>query len=357
MQYGSVSPHAPSAFMVPTNPHAIIPLLDDKYRFPFLLPHQQYHIAVQLRVPDSDHNERLGNFMCEAELKRELVGKNGIREPGEVIARESRPGILPYRSPALRLASALARAGPVMIFDAFREERDIQIVLWEEWASGRADALPTNLHLTVSHPLGSPSSHLHTISTHLLVSLRFQGLRNYMHNWPLLTALVVTAVFATWNAAIVAAVWWGIKGGVSMEEGGEKEQFDAIPPPPRGKHRIEEDEESEDEAEPVGGARSKGKGPARVPQDEDDEEEDEFDSPEDDIVPSAIPAIAVVHRDTVPEVAIKAEVEIKQEAGLEGEGQPEDESNGSYDVIGRDEGQPDVGEGGVRRRVTAALPK
>ncbi|KAJ3331103.1 hypothetical protein HDU93_009928, partial [Gonapodya sp. JEL0774] len=223
------------------------------------------------------------------------------------------------------------------------------------------DLLPTHLHIILSHPYGQPSAHLHTFSAHLLVSLRFRGLRHYMHNWPVLTAIVVSGVFATWNAIIVALLWWGLKGAVK-DGSAHKSTFAPAAEMPDGKGKrkaLIEDEEDEDIGmESLSG--SKGKGPEflQEPADDDSNPEDvhEEHAVDDHLVPTSVVATSAGYNDevTVPEVGNDSQVEVKPEFEEAGQDEPEEDSNGSYDVIGRDEGVADPGgEGeGVRRRLT-----
>jgi hypothetical protein len=67
---------------------------------------QVYDVSVQLKVPTSDINFGIGNFMIDVQLQT---------NNGSTIKRSSRPAILRYQSRAQRIMRVFAKAIPLLV--------------------------------------------------------------------------------------------------------------------------------------------------------------------------------------------------------------------------------------------------
>ncbi|KAL1918345.1 uncharacterized protein VTP21DRAFT_3005 [Calcarisporiella thermophila] len=173
-----------------TNPSAIIDFAAIGLPSPFLTADLAYDVSVELHVPVSERNVEIGNFMVNLELQ----GENG-----KVVHSSSRPTILKYDSPVLRLMKTFWRALPLLL-DFADESQHLQVPLLENVVESYRDRV-TRARISIS------DSRLMVYSARLRLDARFRGLRYFMYYWPITTAVVFVCIFLFWELVFGVIAW------------------------------------------------------------------------------------------------------------------------------------------------------
>ncbi|KAL5037210.1 hypothetical protein BDV3_006737 [Batrachochytrium dendrobatidis] len=171
-------------------PFALINLTEFKpAHTPFLVPTQHYSFSVDLTIPDSNENLKLGNFMVSVQL----FSKN------LTLGFSSRPGIVQYKS-LLQRSMALIWNFPSIFISVPLETQKISIKLIESYAEKRATPLDR-----VSILLSEPK--LQTYGTNLRVDTHFQGLSYFMYHWWLVTSIAFISFIIFIETMILSSFW------------------------------------------------------------------------------------------------------------------------------------------------------
>ena len=165
-----------------SNPKAIIPLTE--YRNPTLFAKgQQYRIRVDLTVPDSEVNSQQGMFM----VKLTLFDANN-----KEITTAKRPSMLTYKSFFVRLIHIFFN-WPFYIVGFSREDEKLKVSMIEEYVDGtRSRAGPAQIA-----EVELISRDIQIYDSTLVIQANLTGLRYYMVNWPIITAMFgIATIFA-----------------------------------------------------------------------------------------------------------------------------------------------------------------
>ncbi|KAI1309406.1 Seipin [Halotydeus destructor] len=182
-----------------------------QYKSPtFFVKGQQYRVGVELDLPESDTNWDQGMFM----LKVELFDTNM-----NLITSASRPAILQYKSPLLRVLSTVVY-WPLLVTGLKSETQHLSIPLIESFADGLKPKAGSAAMAVVTLEART----IQVYSSTLLISANLSGLRYLMVNYPLLTGLIgVSTIFGFLTMITIC----GVYRIVSEDEDGEYENSDA----------------------------------------------------------------------------------------------------------------------------------
>ncbi|XP_053669998.1 seipin [Anopheles nili] len=139
----------------------------------FLMVGQPYKIILNLEMPESDHNGKIGMFTVCGTVK-----DYGYEE----IAKSCRMSMLHYKSDLLKTILTIVFA-PLLVF-GYREEK--QLVTVELFSNFLDDSNhpATNIDITILR------QDVQLYSAQLQVVANFTGLRYLMFNWPVLSAVI-----------------------------------------------------------------------------------------------------------------------------------------------------------------------
>jgi seipin len=182
--------------------------LTDQHQKPptgsILTPGQRYDYVISLKVPESDWNYSLGNFMVSCSL----TSVNGTSSV--IVAKGSRPGLLQHKTWIIRWLSSLYRA-PLLAVGLYAEAQKLVIPCLEavlehaEWPS-------SVLNIELSNP------DLRTYESSVKIHAHFTGLRYFMYHWPLSTALLGISSLMFWICLSIFVAWRVFLKGVSPRE-------------------------------------------------------------------------------------------------------------------------------------------
>ncbi|XP_075554973.1 lipid droplet biogenesis associated protein seipin [Dermacentor variabilis] len=139
----------------------------------YLARGQRYKIYLELEMPESEANQRIGMF---------TVGLDMISEDGEVLKSTHRSGVLRYKSMLVKLLATLTYI-PMLLFGSAEEKQTVSLLLFEKYVEDYAKPA-TQAGLVIRN------SHIEVYSATLKVYADFTGLRYILYNWPLTSAVV-----------------------------------------------------------------------------------------------------------------------------------------------------------------------
>jgi hypothetical protein len=172
----------------------------------FLAYDQGYDVSMDLVLPSSDRNYDIGNFMVRVDL---------ASNDGKIIHSSSRPAILTYQSPLLRLMNTLARS--LLLITGWSREAEALTLPLMEGVTDSYDSPITHAIITVS----SPKLMIYEARLHLRA--QFKGLRYLMYYWSFSTGIVFVGTFVLWSLLFAAiawrslAQWWNTRAAHAYE--------------------------------------------------------------------------------------------------------------------------------------------
>ncbi|KAJ2339288.1 hypothetical protein GGH91_004535 [Coemansia sp. RSA 2671] len=172
----------------PTNTTAYIGFVQ-KPNYRFLSTSQAYTVTLDLHVPTSEYNEKLGNFMISLGMLDAQAG---------VVYQASRAAILPFRSTAVRYLQTMLRAIPLAL-GLSQESRVLSVVL--------ADDLYDRLYSPIVAARLVLSQPVQVYSATLTVAARFEGLRYWMYYWRSPVAGLFISLAAMWQVVLMGIAW------------------------------------------------------------------------------------------------------------------------------------------------------
>ncbi|RKP09328.1 putative adipose-regulatory protein-domain-containing protein [Thamnocephalis sphaerospora] len=185
-----------------------------------LLSHDQgYDVTMDMYVPNSDRNYDIGNFMVRVDL---------VSDDNAIIHSSSRPAILTYQSPLLRLINTVARV--FLLVPGWSMEAQALTLRLMEGVSDSYDAPITHAIVTIS------DARLMVYEANLHLRAHFKGLRYLMYYWSVPTGIVFVGTFVLWSLLFAAiawrslAQWWNARAANAYETAigfGEDEGLDA----------------------------------------------------------------------------------------------------------------------------------
>lgn len=188
------------------NPYALIPIEES------LMPQQAYDITVQIDMPRSPPNLKMGNFMVDLVMLSPTykpVARPSPTDPfdirswipaGAILFSERRPAILTYHSDVVRIGKQIASL-PSYLLGWRHETERIELHMAEGvsfqkgWAS-----MPTKVYLD----LQSRGHDIQIYAVNLILRARFTGMRWLMYNHRILSFIIFTGAF--WAAEMLFAL-------------------------------------------------------------------------------------------------------------------------------------------------------
>lgn len=139
----------------------------------YLARGQRYKIYLELEMPESEANQRIGMFTVRLDM---------ISEDGEVLRSTQRSGVLRYKSILVRLLSTLTYI-PFLLFGSAEEKQTVSVLLFDRYEEDYAKPA-TQASIMVRN------SHIEIYTATLKIYADFTGLRYLLYNWPLTSAVV-----------------------------------------------------------------------------------------------------------------------------------------------------------------------
>jgi len=212
------------------HPAALIPL--GQYKSPTLFAKgQQYRIRVDLSVPDSEVNHRQGMFMVKLVL---------MDAKERTIVSSSRPAMITFRSHPVKLIHTFFN-WPFYVIGVKRESEDLHIPLVEEYIDGtRPNHGPASIaKVTII------ARDIQIYSAVLTIQANLTGLRHYMVNWPILTALFgIATIFAFLALITICSINRVVKDDTADTEilfPGEEDSRESATPEPDSSVKNDQD--------------------------------------------------------------------------------------------------------------------
>ncbi|XP_049784629.1 seipin isoform X1 [Schistocerca serialis cubense] len=138
-----------------------------------LMVGQQYKMSLNIEMPESPVNKRLGMFMACVHL---------YDRGAEFISKSCKSGMLHYRSPLLQTLSTVVLS-PLLIFGSKEEKQIITLEMF-------SDLEDDQVHPVTDIFVELQTRHIELYSATLNINARFTGLRYLMYNWPVLSAII-----------------------------------------------------------------------------------------------------------------------------------------------------------------------
>ncbi|XP_017780243.1 PREDICTED: seipin isoform X2 [Nicrophorus vespilloides] len=137
-----------------------------------LMMGQPYKVFLDLEMPESPVNKELGMFM----VCTQFHGKKSL------IAQSCRSAMLEYRSPLLQFLYTIVYS-PFFLFGAAQEKQKLHIELFSNYEEQTGPAV-TDVYIEIQ------SMYIELYSAKFLINAEFTGLRYFMFNWPVLSAII-----------------------------------------------------------------------------------------------------------------------------------------------------------------------
>ncbi|KAF9584712.1 Berardinelli-Seip congenital lipodystrophy 2 (seipin) [Lunasporangiospora selenospora] len=160
-----------------------------KYRN-ILRGEQAYDVSVDLRVPTSESNVALGNFMVTVSL---------LKENGETLVTSSRPAILTYESLPVRLLRTAWKSIPLVLLWS-KEEQVLKVSILENYIENPSNPI-ARAFVQVSN------ANLQIYGSTIHIDAHFHGLRYLMYYYKTSTAAVFMAIFIFWEVIFSIVTW------------------------------------------------------------------------------------------------------------------------------------------------------
>lgn len=148
-----------------------------------LMVGQPYRIAVNIDMPESEQNLRLGMFMVCAEMRDQRT---------QLRNHACRSAMLHYRSNLARIISTLAMS-PLIVLGLKEETQQIPVEVFSSYEDDQENPV-TDVFVEIQ------SRQIQFYSVTLHITAHFSGLRYIMFHWPILSASIglsshITIVF------------------------------------------------------------------------------------------------------------------------------------------------------------------
>lgn len=193
----------------------------------YLARGQRYKIYLDLEMPESEANQRIGMF---------TVGLDMISEDGEVLKSTYGSGVLRYKSMLVKLLGTLACI-PLLLFGSAEEKQTVSLLLFDKYVEHYAKPA-TQAGLVIRN------SHIEVYSATLKVYADFTGLRYILYNWPLISAVVGISTNFFFVSLVALLSWNHLTPAKSKPR---RSSADKKKPPSSEKAQLEDAEETEDD--------------------------------------------------------------------------------------------------------------
>ncbi|XP_074630512.1 uncharacterized protein LOC141889202 [Acropora palmata] len=173
-----------------------------------LMRGQRYRVLLDLEMPHSPVNERLGMFMVKVAF---------LSESGKVLASSERSGMLHYQSSLLQSLNTVFYSLP-MVLGISEEKQNVQITLFENYVED-------SFHPAVGAHVVVLAKKIEIYSAALRIEAHFVGLRYVMKNWPVTSACMAIII----NFLIISSVFFFAYSAFSPEDSFDEGEQPARP--------------------------------------------------------------------------------------------------------------------------------
>ncbi|GAB6031507.1 hypothetical protein CHUAL_009279 [Chamberlinius hualienensis] len=171
-------------------PQAAVPLVR-KGQDQLLMRGQQYKVFLDLEMPESPVNQKLGMFM----IKIEFLSKNG-----NVLHSNSRAAMLRYKSQLLQTFGTFFMT-PFLLLGSAEEKQVLSIELCDYYEE---DSVSPSTSISVE----IQSKHIEIYSSQLRIYAHFTGLRYMMFHWPVVSAIIGIGTNLFFLSIVAALSWY-----------------------------------------------------------------------------------------------------------------------------------------------------
>ncbi|KAJ1521444.1 hypothetical protein ONE63_003113 [Megalurothrips usitatus] len=170
-------------------------------RHQLLMAGQPYKIFVQLEMPESPVNKKLGMFMVCASLQ--------VRSGNEV-SKACRSAMLHYRSPLLETLTTLTMS-PLLVLGQTEEKQSVTVELFSDFEEDENQPI-TDVRVEVQ------TRFVELYSATMLIHAHLTGLRYLMFHWPILSAAVGISSNLFFILLMFSLSWWHLSNSEDSEE-------------------------------------------------------------------------------------------------------------------------------------------
>ena len=192
---------------------------------PDLIGAQRYDVVIDLTLPRTAENQDAGNFMLEVSMHAQDVSPptgtiidplpvetSSGSSPNPILARSRRPAILPYRSTLVDLLYRLTEIHWYLLH-LRTESTTLRVPVFEGVTFSRS-RVPTVLRLEIQSP-----RRLRIYTARARFRARLRGLRWWMYNHRILSALVGVSTFWTTEMLFAGLAWVALNAYLTSRSG------------------------------------------------------------------------------------------------------------------------------------------
>lgn len=188
-----------------TNPEAIISVTDPA-RGTLLARGQKYRVVVDLEMPESTTNQRLGMFLVSMDMRS---------HGGESLRQASRSTMLRYKSSLLQTISTMAFA-PFFLYGVQEEKQMVTVELFSQYEEDPVTPL-SEVYVRLA------TKHVELYGAQLRIHAVFSGLRYLMYHYPLTAAALGIGICMVFLSAVVIFSWYQFSGSAGKQLGGPRQ--------------------------------------------------------------------------------------------------------------------------------------
>ncbi|KAK8389874.1 hypothetical protein O3P69_012808 [Scylla paramamosain] len=177
-----------------SNPNAVIPVLDPM-RGSLLVRGQKYRVVVDLEMPESPVNQRIGMFLLNMEMKN---------QGGGTLRQSSRSAMMRYKSELLHFISTTVFA-PLLLYGLQEEKQVVTVELFSQYEEDPLLPL-SEVYIELA------SRHVELYAAQMRIHATFSGLRYFMFHYPLIAAVVGIGICMVFLSAVVILSWYQFSG-------------------------------------------------------------------------------------------------------------------------------------------------
>lgn len=175
-------------------PYAIISVTDPT-RGSVLARGQKYRVVVDIEMPESPMNQRIGMFLINMSMKS---------HNGEVLRQAARSTMIRYKSELLQTISTLIFS-PFLLYGVHEEKQMVTVELFSQYEEDPVTPV-SEVHVELA------SRHVELYSAQLRIHAMFSGLRYLMYHYPLTAAVIGIGICMMFLSAIVIFSWYQFSG-------------------------------------------------------------------------------------------------------------------------------------------------
>ncbi|XP_053627260.1 seipin isoform X6 [Cherax quadricarinatus] len=186
-----------------SNPYAIISVTDPT-RGSVLARGQKYRVVVDIEMPESPTNQRIGNEDDMFNVGMFLINMSMRTHSGQILRKSSRSTMLRYRSPLLHTLSTVTFS-PLLLYGIQEEKQMVTVELFSQYEEDPVTPL-SDVHVELE------SRFVELYGAQLRIHAIFSGLRYLMYHYPLVSAAMGIGICMVFLSAVVIFSWYQFSG-------------------------------------------------------------------------------------------------------------------------------------------------